>query len=180
MGRQKIYDLDTLLKATTQVFWEKGLAETTLADIEKCTGVNKSSLYTEFKDKEDIFAASINHYINNNGVYELLSVHPLGKSNVMAFLKLGKSCSGQRGCFVVNSVRESAILPLKAKELIQAHLKKVKLKLIENIIKTNFIGNPEVCADLILTFNAGLCLELNANRKSQEDKIESFISLLSL
>jgi TetR/AcrR family transcriptional regulator, copper-responsive repressor len=180
MGRPKIYDKDTLLKETAQLFWKKGLAETSLADIEKTTGVNKSSLYSEFSDKDEIFTASLSHYIQNNGVYELLDKAPLGKANIIEFLKLGKSCGGQRGCFVVNSIRESPILPTEAKDIIQAHLKKVKSKLIANIVATKFKGQPESCADLILTFNAGLCLELNATKNSPDAKIEDFLKLLSL
>ncbi len=180
MGRPKIYDRDAVLHATTQAFWQKGLADTTLSDIEKCTGVNKSSLYTEFLDKDDIFTASIEHYIQTGGVIELLTTKPLGKKNLLEFLKLGKSCSGQRGCFVANSVREFAILPEKAKDMIQSHFKKIKTLLTKNIRATEFSGNPEKCTDLILTFNAGLCLELNATKESQEEKIETFVSLLGI
>jgi AcrR family transcriptional regulator len=180
MGRPKIYDRDAVLHATTQVFWQKGLAETTLSDIEKCTGVNKSSLYTEFLDKEDIFTASIEHYIQTGGVLELLNQKPLGKKNLLEFLKLGKSCSGQRGCFVANSLREFAILPDRAKELIQSHFKKIKAQITRNIRATKFSGNPEKGTDLILTFNAGLCLELNATKESQEEKIDAFVSMLGI
>jgi AcrR family transcriptional regulator len=102
MGRPKIYDRDELLNATIQLFWEKGLAETTLADIEKCTGVNKSSIYSEFADKEDIFTASIEHYIQNNGVYELLSRSPQGKGNLLDFLKLGKLISARISSFQIS------------------------------------------------------------------------------
>jgi AcrR family transcriptional regulator len=180
MGRPKVYDKDAVLTATTQLFWKKGLAETSLADIEKSTGVNKSSLYAEFTDKDDIFVASLIHYIKSNGVYEILGQLPLGKSNIIEFLRVGKSCPGQRGCFAVNSLRESAILPAKAKEVISTHLQKVKSKLAANIQATNFTGSAEHCAELILTFNAGLCLELNANKNCQEYKIQEFIKLMNL
>lgn len=180
MGRTKVYNKETLLEATTQLFWKNGLAETSLADIEKVTRVNKSSLYAEFKDKDDIFTASLSHYIQSSGVYRLLEKKPLGKANLVAFLKLGKSCSGQRGCFVVNSVRESAILPVKAKDLIQAHLTQVRNLLISNIEVTDFNGEAGSCADMILTFNAGLCLELNANKASPNKKIDVFVKMLKL
>ncbi len=180
MGRTKVYNRAALLNKTTQLFWKKGIAETSLADIEKATGVNKSSLYAEFADKDDIFVASLAHYVQTNGVYEVLSGLPLGKSNVIAFLKLGKSCAGQRGCFVVNSLRESAILPAKAKDFIQAHLKSVKAKLIANIEASNCAASAEICAELILTFNAGLCLELNATKAPQDEKILAFIQALNL
>lgn len=176
----KIYNRDVLLETTTQLFWRKGLSETSLADIEKSTGVNKSSLYSEFADKDDMFVACIEHYIKNNGVYELLDRKPLGRGNLIDFLKLGKSCEGQRGCFVVNSVRESAILPEKAKNLIKAHFRKVRAKVISNIEASSYIGDASTCADLILTFNSGLCIELNATKDSPLEKINAFVKVLGL
>src|SRR5258708_4251117 len=41
------------------VFWKHGFANTTLQHLEPATGVNKSGLYSEFKDKEDLFLASL-------------------------------------------------------------------------------------------------------------------------
>lgn len=111
---------------------------------------------------------------------DILLKKPLGKLNIIEFLRLGKSCSGQRGCFAVNSLRESAILPTKAKELIQNHLQKVRVQLAENIAATKYSGDPESCADLILTFNAGICVEMNGNKSSPDDKIQAFLELLRL
>lgn len=178
MGRSKQYDRASLLKTTTQMFWKKGFADTSLADIEKATGVNKSSLYAEFKGKDDIFTASLEDYIKTNGVYQTLEREPFGRENLLEFLKIGKSCAGQRGCFVVNSLRESAILPSRASDIIDKHLKRVRSLLIKNIEATDASINADEFADLILTFNAGLCLEQNAKRGSQDSKIESFLKLL--
>jgi len=180
MGRVKIYDRNNLLDTAVQLFWKKGLSETSLADIEKSTGVNKSSLYAEFADKDDIFVASLERYIKTNGISALLDREPLGKENVAAFLKIGKCREGQRGCFVVNSIRESAILPGGAQSLIQSHFKLVKAKLAKNIEHTKFQGDPETCAAMILTFNAGLCLELNVAKKMSHEKIDAFIKMMSL
>jgi AcrR family transcriptional regulator len=59
LPRPKVYDSADPLDKTIQVFWKKGFSETSLRDIEKSTRVNKSSLYTEFSDKNDIYMASL-------------------------------------------------------------------------------------------------------------------------
>ena len=41
------------------VFWRRGFADTSLHELEQATGVNKSGLYAEFKDKEDLFVQSL-------------------------------------------------------------------------------------------------------------------------
>jgi AcrR family transcriptional regulator len=44
-----------VLDRAIPVFWKHGFANTTLQHLEEATGVDKSGLYSEFKDKEDSF-----------------------------------------------------------------------------------------------------------------------------
>jgi AcrR family transcriptional regulator len=37
------------------VFWKHGFSDTSLQELERATGVNKSGLYSEFRDKKDLF-----------------------------------------------------------------------------------------------------------------------------
>ena len=57
MGRPKNFRREEVLEKAMPVFWKHGFAETSLQDLERVTGVNKSGLYTEFRDKEDLFVA---------------------------------------------------------------------------------------------------------------------------
>ena len=51
------------------------------------TGVNKSGLYSEFEDKEDLFVQSIRYYLENLEKKGLLTAEPLGWDNIERFLK---------------------------------------------------------------------------------------------
>ena len=62
MGRKKLFSRESVLDKSIPVFWAKGYADTSLQDLEQATGVNKSGLYSEFKDKEDLFLSSLAHY----------------------------------------------------------------------------------------------------------------------
>ncbi len=53
MGRPKGFNREEVLEKAMSVFWRHGFADTSLQDLERATGVNKSGLYTEFRDKED-------------------------------------------------------------------------------------------------------------------------------
>jgi len=64
MGRRKLFTREDVLNKTIPVFWKHGLAETSVQDLEHATGVRKSGLYAEFKDKEDLFVASIRQYFD--------------------------------------------------------------------------------------------------------------------
>jgi TetR/AcrR family transcriptional regulator, copper-responsive repressor len=104
-----------VLEKAMPVFWKHGFADTSLQELERATGVNKSGLYTEFRDKEDLFVACLRHYLESQGKRGLLTKEPLGWKNVETFLKNGPLNKGeQQGCFSVNSMREFAILPDEA------------------------------------------------------------------
>ncbi len=55
--------------------------------MEVATGVNKSGLYSEFEDKEDLFVQSIRYYLENLEKKGLLTAEPLGWDNIERFLK---------------------------------------------------------------------------------------------
>jgi TetR/AcrR family transcriptional repressor of nem operon len=50
---------EALIEAGLQLFWEKGFAETTLADVILRAGVHPGSLYHYFKTKEELLLASL-------------------------------------------------------------------------------------------------------------------------
>ena len=55
MGRRKLFTREDVLNKTIPVFWKHGLAETSVQDLEQATGVRKSGLYAEFKDKRGLY-----------------------------------------------------------------------------------------------------------------------------
>ena len=52
MGRPKKFTREAVLEKALPVFWRHGFADASLHELEQATGVNKSGLYAEFKDKE--------------------------------------------------------------------------------------------------------------------------------
>ena len=115
MGRPKNFSREEVLEKAMPVFWKHGFADTSLQELERATGVNKSGLYTEFRDKEDLFVACLRHYLESQEKRGFLTREPLGWKNIETFLKNGPLNKGeQQGCFSVNSMREFAILPDEA------------------------------------------------------------------
>src|SRR5882762_2776634 len=119
IGRPKQFSRAEVMQKSIPVFWWQGFANTSLADLEAATGVNRSGLYTEFRDKEDLFLASLGHYIATSGLTEGLATEPFGWTNVEKYLKMAMGCwSGQKGCFSVSAMRELAILPREARRIV--------------------------------------------------------------
>jgi AcrR family transcriptional regulator len=181
MGRRKQFSRDEVLDKAIPVFWKHGLAETSVQDIELATGVNKSGLYAEFEDKEDLFVASLRRYLDVLMERGILTRQPLGWDNIQNFLKVCYGSWGQKGCFSVNSMREFSDLPAKARQLMVANVMKVHRLLADNLAaeRGNADDNDSL-ADLILTFFSGICLEQNLgpNRGRSTKKIDNFMRLM--
>ena len=183
MGRPKLFSREDVLTEAIGVFWEKGFAETSVQDLERTTGVNKSGLYTEFKDKKDIFLESLRYYLETRGGDDILAAEPRGWHNIESFLAIAQICyvGGRRGCFCVNSLRDIAMLPPDAQQIIDKNNATLKRLLVSNI-KAELPGakNAPLLADMVLTFFSGLCIEQNvaSNQAAISRKITSFMNFL--
>ncbi|HZC23535.1 MAG TPA: TetR/AcrR family transcriptional regulator [Candidatus Binatia bacterium] len=62
MGRPRGFSEEKALDAAMRVFWEKGYAGASLDDLTGAMGINRSSLYASFGDKEELFNRVITRY----------------------------------------------------------------------------------------------------------------------
>jgi TetR/AcrR family transcriptional regulator, copper-responsive repressor len=181
MGRPKNFNRKGVLEKALPVFWRRGFADASLHELEVATGVNKSGLYSEFQDKEDLFMQSLQYYLESLEKKRLLTAEPLGWNNIERFLKLGPSSTeGQKGCFAVSSMREFAILPPGAVSIITRSRSKLKQLIAKNIAAERPKMNADSVAELILTFFTGLSMEhnLSSSRASIARKIEDLMNIV--
>jgi AcrR family transcriptional regulator len=61
-GRPREFDEDAAVDAAMRVFWQKGYEGTSLDDLTEAMGINRSSLYSTFGDKETLFRQAIARY----------------------------------------------------------------------------------------------------------------------
>jgi len=181
MGRPKNFSREEVLEKAMPVFWKHGFADTSLQELERATGVNKSGLYTEFRDKEDLFVACLRHYLESQGKRGLLTKEPLGWKNVETFLKNGPLSKGeQQGCFSVNSMREFAILPDEAYGVVTENRALLQRLLAKNIEAEKPRMAASAIAEIVLSFFSGLCIERNlkSGKASSTGKIDNFMTAL--
>jgi len=145
--------------------------------------VNKSGLYAEFKNKEDLFIASLRRYFETFQYRGTLTIEPLRWSNIESFLK---QCNGswgwwgQKGCFSVNSMREFSDRPTEARKLMIGSVMRIRQQLIRNlsVARQKRRGNEDHA--LIIAFFTGISLEQNFDptEKQIAHKIAQFMGLI--
>lgn len=164
-----------------QVFWQRGFADTSLQQLERATGVNKSGLYAEFKDKGDLYLSSLRYYVDHRASEGLLVQQPPGWSNVAALLRAGPACSVDRkGCFAINAMRELGALPAEAAQIVEASQAAMLALLIQNIGAEKTTMAAKSIAEIVLIFFSGLCIEMNLDPSPSavNRKVRNFMAVL--
>jgi TetR/AcrR family transcriptional regulator, copper-responsive repressor len=181
MGRPKNFSREEVLEKALLVFWKQGFEDTSLQDLEKATGVNKSGLYAEFTDKGDLYLESLRFYLKKRQREELLTAIPLGWKNIERFLKLGPcSLQGQKGCFSLNSMSQFAVLPRAAQGIVSESYAFLKDVIARNIEAERPEIKPTILAEMILTFFTGISMEqhLRVSKASMSRKVDDFMKVV--
>jgi AcrR family transcriptional regulator len=181
MARPRNFSREGVLEKALPVFWRHGFADTSLQELEAATGVNKSGLYSEFSGKEELFLESLRFYLDHQPSLGFLKVEPLGWDNVEQFLKLGpRNAEGQKGCFAISSMRELAILPPAAVEILGHSRAQLRQLIAKNIEAEKPRLPVDDLAGMVMTFFAGLSVEQNlkSSRASIGRKVDNLMRVL--
>jgi AcrR family transcriptional regulator len=110
MSDIKHFDPDAALEAVVRLFWRKGMASTGIQDIVTATGLNRSSLYSTFGGKQDLYRAALRRYIASRSepAFRRLAEDERGLPAVAEFFAelIEARCSGEYarwGCMVANA-----------------------------------------------------------------------------
>ncbi|MFZ0580159.1 MAG: TetR/AcrR family transcriptional regulator [Candidatus Acidiferrales bacterium] len=68
-GRPINFDKDAALDAAMLLFWERGFEGTSMADLTQAMGLNPSSIYAAFGDKQALFALVARRYVDDPAQY---------------------------------------------------------------------------------------------------------------
>ena len=112
----------------TRVFWEHGYEGTSVANLVEATGLHRRSMYGEFGDKDGLFLACLDHYVNVTAKHlmVMLQTSPRGLQNIGAFFRDRVDFAADdacQGCLLVNTaIEKEGVAPealAKARGLLQ-------------------------------------------------------------
>lgn len=64
MGRTQTFDTGEVVRAARAVFWARGYEAAALPDLERATGLSRSSIYHAFGSKRGLFGAAVDSYLD--------------------------------------------------------------------------------------------------------------------
>jgi TetR/AcrR family transcriptional repressor of nem operon len=113
MARPRSFSAEDAVAAAAAVFWSKGYRDTAISDLERATGLNRSSLYTAFGSKQAIFGLALQWYLRSFIGPRLAPMERPGAgpgdiegffAGLAAFFRTGGQAS--QGCLVINTIAE--------------------------------------------------------------------------
>ena len=115
-GRPREFDMDEALDQAIRVFCEQGYSATSIGDLIDAMGLASGSIYKAFHDKRAVFLAALDRHI----VLRKEQIAAAARSSKPArerlrdvlthFVEVSKGAEGRRGCMIVGSAVELAIV----------------------------------------------------------------------
>ncbi|MCG7203371.1 TetR/AcrR family transcriptional regulator [Streptomyces arenae] len=86
-GRPRGFDADAALDRAVEVFWRQGYEGASLSDLTDAMGINRTSMYAAYGNKEELFRRAVARYAEADMAYarEALT-RPTGYAVIAAFL----------------------------------------------------------------------------------------------
>lgn len=116
MARTREFDPDDALAKAMLVFWAKGYFDTSVEDLVDATGVSRYGLYGEFKSKEGLFLAVLDHYQDAvlGSIFKTVELPGASLPEIRAFfaaiVKVAHQPAARLGCLMCNTASEVAPL----------------------------------------------------------------------
>ncbi|MEN3379149.1 MAG: TetR/AcrR family transcriptional regulator, transcriptional repressor for nem operon [Hyphomicrobiales bacterium] len=190
MAGTRQFDEEALLEAALETFWQNGFAATSMIDVAEATGVQRGSLYNAYGDKEQLFLLAFERYSGRflDSVRQALS-NPDPAVALMALFKgvvanMSKGGPSSRGCLTTKTAIELPLagkaIEARVKRLIEDFTALIRDALSTPAARRMLSCEPDVAADLAVTFTRGLAVMERAYRNPRhlEKMSEQFVRIL--
>lgn len=185
MARKKNFDREEKLIQAMELFWQKGYANTSIADIVEHLGINRFSLYATYTDKETLYQEALQYYLQHIGSVNqpLLTNSTASIDSIITFFEVFTKIQRQQksGCFLQNSILERVNEDdsiLQYSDAYYEHLTQLFYSALNNSVEKGQLV-PEINAQMLSHF---LIVQMQGIRvmgkARQYDTIDKALSIL--
>lgn len=161
MPRNKEFDYNIKLEIARNLFWEKGYHATSMHDLVSTLGLNRSSIYDTYGNKEELFLKCLVDYskLKENQYKKASSVGKKAIDNLEFIIRdvVNQTLKDNKACFIVNTIFEVASTNNQIKALLNKNGVILQTILEEKIHQAQLDGdiksskNPIIIARFILS-----------------------------
>ncbi len=184
------FDEQEVIALALDVFWRKGLNDTTMQDLAAATGVQRGSLYNAYGDKEAIFLRAFDQYARDflESVAKLLAEGDVAERLTKFFDSAIVNMTGgspPRGCLTTRTALNAGISSEVVRERVQDLLGRLE-QAVSKAISSAPGGRPAAEANrlarVVVTFTRGLAVMERAgySRRQLKESASTFVDALCL
>lgn len=181
MARKIEYDSTKVQQSLTDLFWHKGFAETSLADIEAASGLNRRQLYNGIGDKHAMFLTALDTFAEQAGRQFLSALEgaDAGTDEIEALLRLfafaASSEDMRKGCMVCTVSQEEVSSEDAVASRIDAYFSRIRAAYRNALQRASDRREIRLSAeaidlrtDALFGVHVGICVLLRAGRPREE------------
>jgi len=135
MPRPREFDTEAVVEQAMGLFWRRGYAATSMADIYAATGLKPGSLYGAFGDKEALFRQAFEAYVRH--FRQTLPAAEQGVQAIESWLytqaRLASEDPQRRGCLIINTALEREAHSPATQALAQGRVQEIRDYLLHHL-----------------------------------------------
>lgn len=177
MGRPRQFDHERALDQVMRLFWQRGYGATSVQDLVEATGVNRASMYNTFGNKQQLFLAAVDRYVDRVMAARIARLRASGSAKAAIedhFEAMLALSDGRRlGCLLTNSAVEVAPHDAEVAASLSASLGAVEDALFDVVRRGQAQGeipadkDPRALASFLLGATQGLRVLMRAGSDQQ-------------
>jgi AcrR family transcriptional regulator len=167
VGRQKQFDDTTVVRAARDVFWQRGYASTSLADLEAATRLSRSSVYLTYGSKRGLFDRALRNYLDELiwPVLAPMEATGAGREEIVAYF-LAQAANLQsstksvltHGCLIANTSTELNVLDADAVRVVLEYRNRVRAAIFHALGGMAEIHDREAKAEILAATQIGVMI----------------------
>jgi AcrR family transcriptional regulator len=168
VARKREFDDDDVVRAVRDVFWQRGYTATSISDLEKATGLNRSSLYSTYGSKRELFARATANYLSEfiQPMFAPLEAAGAGPKELAGyflgladFFRRTADCNASPGCFILNSAVDLNALDEEAAEQVRRQRARTKAAFLHALSSLgDRVPDPDARAELLTVAQVGVIM----------------------
>jgi TetR/AcrR family transcriptional regulator, transcriptional repressor for nem operon len=131
MGRPKQFDRDEVLARALDLFWQRGYRSVSVRELADAMGINVATVYSEFGDKERLFAEALATYESQHvpayiGSLERTDADLNAIAEVLGAFADFASSGTAPGCLITNSAIEQVPDPTQSQAALLRYVERLR------------------------------------------------------
>ncbi len=168
MGRHKQFEDTAVVRAARDVFWQRGYASTSLADLEAATGLSRSSMYQTYGSKRGLFDRALRNYLEEL-IWPMLApmeATGAGREEIVGYflaqaanLRRARRSVLTHGCLIANTSTELNVLDADAVQIVLEYRNRVRAAIFHALGgMAESVHDREAKAEILVSTQIGVMI----------------------